>query len=144
MSKIASSIDRYLETRLAYERAKSLSDEADRFHKGAKAALVEAMLEEQQTGVKLDNGLAFNLSNQFSFACNENNEEDVKVWLHERYGDLSEFTVEKLHKPSVSERLKADIEGEQLDEFDVPEFFDLKTRPNVNCQGWKDYVANHK
>lgn len=144
MTNIQAAIDSYLETRVDYERAHEASVAADRAHKAAKMQLVEAMIEAQQTGLKMDNGLAFHLSNQFSIRCNEENEEDVKVWLHERYGDVSEFLVEKLNKPRVTEKLKQDIEGEKLDEFEVPDFFDLKTRPDVSCRGWKSYYEGQK
>lgn len=148
-SKIPSAIEAYLQTRIDYKDAKAESDAADRRHKAAKAALVEAMLEEQQSGYKPTDdspfcGLSFYLSNDFSIRCNEENEEELKSWLHERYGDIAEFTILKAHKPSITERLKEDIEGGELDEFDVPDFVGLNTRPNVGCRGFDSYYNSKK
>jgi hypothetical protein len=137
-------IDEYIETRLAYDEVHALSSQADKEHKAVKARLVEAMVKEQQTGMKMDFGLGFNLRNQFSISCNVDNEEEVKTWLHDRYGDLEQFTTLKVAKKAVEEQLKADIEGEELDEFDVPEFLNLKTRPDVSCTGWKAYSAENR
>ena len=96
-------IDDYIETRLAYDDAHAISSAADKVHKAAKAKLVEQMLEEQQTGMKMDFGLAFHLRNQFSISCNKDNEEQVKDWLHEHYGDVEEFTVHNFDKKTVEE-----------------------------------------
>lgn len=137
-------IDEYIETRLLYDEAHALSSAADKDHKVVKAKLVEAMVSEQQTGMKMDFGLGFNLRNQFSISCNVDNEEDVKSWLHDRYGDIEQFTTLKVAKKTVEERLKADIEGEELDQFEVPDFMNLKTRPDVSCTGWKAYSASKR
>jgi hypothetical protein len=144
MTTLPELIDGYVETRLAYDDAHEISAAADKEHKAAKAQLVEKMIEDEQRGIKLDSGIAFNLRNQFSISCNKDNELQVKDWLHEHYGDLSEFTVEKVDKKTVEERLKDDIEGEQLDEFDVPDFMDLKTRPDVSCTGWRKFSTERR
>jgi hypothetical protein len=141
---IQTQIDDYISTRLAYDTAHEISSAADGEHKAAKRKLVEAMEEEQQKGMKMDFGLAFNLRNVFSISCNQDNEEDVKEWLHGHYGDLAQFTKEKVDKKAVEEKLKNDIEGEQLDEFDVPDFMNLKTRPDVSCTGWKAFSLEHR
>jgi hypothetical protein len=148
-NKIPKAIEAYLQTRVDYKDAKAASDAADKIHKGAKAALVEAMLEEQQQGyIPADDspfqGLSFHLSDDFSIKCNAANREEVKTWLHERYGDLAEFTFEDVSKPSVVERLKNDIQGEKLDQDDVPEFFGLNTWPNVSCRGFDNYYRKTK
>ena len=139
MTAIQDLIDEYIETRLDYDEKHEVSVAADKAHKGAKAKLVAGMVEARERGKKIDYGLDFYLSDQFSIKCNKDNEEDVKEWLHEHYGDVHEFTEEKLVKKTVEEKLKTDIEGEELDQFDVPDFFDLKTRPDVSCRGWKKY-----
>lgn len=137
-------IDDYITTRLAYDEAHAISVAADKEHKAVRAQLVEAMVDEGQKGMKMDFGLNFNLKNCFSIACNKDNEDDVKQWLHDRYGDIEDFTVLKVDKKTVEERLKSDIEGEELDQFDVPEFMNLKTRPDVSCTGWKNYSAQQR
>jgi hypothetical protein len=141
---IQTQIDEYIATRLAYDEAHEISSAADKEHKAAKAKLVEVMEEEQQKGMKMDFGISFNLRNQFSISCNKDNEEDVKDWLHEQYGDLEEFVKPKVDKKVVEERLKDDIEGEKLDQFDVPDFMNLKTRPDVSCTGWKQFSLQHR
>lgn len=141
---IQAQIDEYISTRLTYDEAHAISSAADKEHKAAKAKLVEAMEAEQQKGMKMDFGLAFNLRSVFSISCNKDNEDDVKDWLHEHYGDLEQFTKQKVDKKVVEERLKSDIEGEQLDEFDVPEFMNLKTRPDVSCTGWKAFSLENR
>lgn len=142
--KIQTLIDRYIETRLDYDEAHEASVRADKAHKAAKAQLVETMIELGRTGEKLDNGLSFNLRNQFSISCSEANEEHVLDWLEEHYGDAEEFIVPKPNKRAITEKLKTDIEGGKLDELDVPDFFALKTRPDVSCTGWKPYSEKHR
>ena len=137
-------LDEYMKTRLAYDDAHEISSAADKVHKAAKAKLVDAMIEETTTLAPPETGLKFHLRNQFSISCNKDNEELVKDWLHDHYGDVAEFTVEKVDKKTVEERLKNDIEGEQLDEFSVPEFMNLKTRPDVSCTGWKQFSTNER
>jgi len=134
-------IEEYIEARLNYEEAKAKSTEADKVFKGKKYALSKALLDDalerqSKPGIKLDNGLGFSLRKQFTFNCNESNEADVKDWLHNHYGDIEEFTVQKVHKPTVANKLKADIEGGVLDELDIPETFNLKTEDDVTCTGW--------
>lgn len=137
-------LDEYIETRLAYDDAHAISSAADKEHKAAKAKLVDAMMAETTTLAPPDTGLKLHLRNQFSISCNKDNEESVKDWLHEHYGDIEEFTVMKVDKKTVEERLKTDIEGEQLDEFSVPDFMNLKTRPDVSCTGWKQFSTNKR
>ena len=57
---------------------------------------------------------------------------------------MHEFTTEKVVKKTVETKLKDDIEGEQLDEFDVPDFMNLKTRPDVSCTGYKQFSAERR
>ena len=138
-------IDDYLETRMAYDEVKAISTQRYKEHAAAKAKLVDEMLAQQQQSVKFGtgqlDGMTFYLRSQFSISCNQSNEDDVKTWLHDRYGDVHEFTVEKVNKKAVEEKLKTDIEGEQLDEFEVPDFMNLTTRPDVSVTGYKQYAT---
>jgi hypothetical protein len=148
MTKLQTLIDEYLETRMAYDEAHEISTQKHLTHQAAKAALVNEMLEREQQSVKFGDGeldgMTFYLRSVFSVSVTVNNEDKVKEWLHEHYGDVHEFTVEKVNKKSVEERLKSDIEGEQLDEFDVPEFLCLKTNPDISVTGYKQYSARRK
>lgn len=145
---VQAQIDEYLKTRLAYDDAHAVSSDRYKQYQGAKAKLSEAMVEAQQQGVKFRDGelagMNFFLKNQFGISCNAENEEQIKEWLHDRYGDVHEFTTQKVVKKTVEDRLKSDIEGEQLDEFEVPDFMKLKTRPDVSCTGYKKYAAERK
>jgi len=136
--------DEYIRTRLAYDEAHALSSAADKEHKGAKGKLVAEMEKLSNTIDPPELALKFHLRNMFSISCNKDNEEDVKEWLHERYGDIEQFTTQKVDKKTVEEKLKADIEGEELDQFEVPDFMNLKTRPDVSCTGWKAYSAQQR
>jgi len=144
MTEIETLIDGYISTRLAYDDAHDISVQADSEHKAAKRKLVEGMVAARERGKKMDFGIAFNLRDQFSISCNKENEADVKDWLHERYGDIEQFTTLKVDKSTVEDQLKADIEGEELDLFDVPDFMKLKTRPDVSCTGWKAFSAKKR
>lgn len=129
----------YIETRLAYDEAHQVS--TDRFvdHKKAKKILAEGMIATKDDGKKKSYGLHFFLANQFSIACNKDNEDDVKDWLEQQYGDLNEFCAQKVQKTAVTDRLKDDIEGEKLNEHDVPDFMNLKTHRDVTCTGWTKF-----
>lgn len=144
MTEIEELIEEYISTRLSYDDAHALSSQADKEHKAAKAKLVDGMVKAREKGKKMDYGLNFNLRNVFSISCNQENEDQVKDWLHDRYGDIEQFTTLKVDKKTVEEKLKADIEGEALDQFDVPDFMNLKTRPDVACAGWKAYSAQKR
>lgn len=138
-------IDEYCRTRLAYDEAHELSSQADKEHKAARAKLVEAMVVESTTVAPPEHeGLKFNLRDVFSIACNKDNEDLVKDWLHGHYGDIAEFTVEKVDKKTVVERLQNDIEGEKLDQFDVPDFMKLKNGPDVSVLGWAAYSRDRR
>lgn len=141
-------IDAYLETRVAYDIVHAESSELYGTHQAAKTALVEAMLDEDKQAVKFRDGelagMNFFLKNVFSVSCTEANNDEWIEWLQERYGDAAEYTVEKVSKKSVEEKLKNDIEGEELDQFDVPDFAKLKTRPDVTCTGYKQFSADRR
>ena len=145
MNALQDLIDEYLETRMDYDKAHAVSSSCYTQHQAAKSTLVDAMLDAKQQSVKFRDGelagMNFFLRNIFSISCTEKNEEEVKDWLHDHYGDVNEFTTMKVHKKTVEERLKEDIEGEKLDEFDVPDFMKLKTRPDVTCTGYKKFAA---
>lgn len=137
-------IDDYVATRLAYDEAKAASSQADKVHKVAKAKLVAEMEANDYKGINKVYGLTFDIRSPFSIKCNDDNEEDMKAWLLERYGDIEEFSDYKLRKKSVRSRIQEDIDGELLDEFDVPDFVGLKTNPDVWCTGWKEYSKEHR
>ena len=141
-------IDEYLATRVAYDEAHALSSQAYKEHQAAKAKLVDLMLDEQKQSVKFRDGelagMNFFLKNEFSISCTEANNDEIKTWLQDRYGDVHEFTVEKVNKKSVVDRIKTDIEAEKLDEFEVPDFMNLKTRPDVTCTGYKQFSAKQR
>ena len=141
MTTVNEAIQKWIDTRLAYEEAHELSAKADAAHKAAKKLLVEAMGEEERDAFKhSETGLRFDLREVFSIACNEKNEDEMKDWLHEVYGDIEEFTTAKLSKKTVTARLKQDIEAEELDEYDVPDFVGLKKHKDVWCLGFKQYM----
>lgn len=145
---IKEKIDEYLMTRVAYDEAHEVSSKAYKQHQAAKAKLVDQMLAEQQQAVKFGDGewagMQFYLKSEFSISCTDANNAEVMDWLQEHYGDVHEFTTEKVHKKAVVDRLKSDIEGERLDEFEVPAFFNLKTRPDVTCTGYKQFSAQKR
>lgn len=138
--------DEYIDTRMAYDVAHATSSAADKAHKAVKKQLVDEMLEVSRTidNDEIPEGMKLRLVDKFSVKCNEDNEEEVKDWLHDRYGDIEEFTKPKLHKKTIVERLQADIEGGELDQFDVPEIMDLKNGPQITCDGWKAYSLNQR
>jgi hypothetical protein len=132
-------IEDYIQTRLDYDRIHAESTKAWADHLRAKGKLRDWLLDSPEKAIPLKNGLSFHLRNQFTISCNQENEGQIKEWLHDHYGDLALFTEEKVNKYTVQDRLKADIEGEQLDEFEVPDFMNLKTRPDVSCTGWSEF-----
>lgn len=148
MTKLQTLIDEYLATRQAYDEAKAISDGKYSEHKAAKAKLVDEMLAQEQQSIKFGEGrlegMNFYLRSVFSISSTLANEDQIKDWLQEHYGDASEFTIERVNKKALEERLKNDIEGEQLDEFDVPDFMNLTTRPDVSVMGYKQYVDRSK
>lgn len=141
-------IEAYLDTRVAYDVAHAISSDLYGQHQGAKQALVEAMLDEDKQAVKFGDGelkgMNFFLKNVFSVSCTEANNDEWIAWLQERYGDAAEYTIERVNKKAVEEKLKTDIEGEELDQFEVPDFVKLKTRPDVTCTGYKQFSANRR
>lgn len=131
-------VQEYIDTRLAYDDAHAISVKANSVHNKAKKALVTAM-EQKSRQHDPPGELKFHLSKVFTISCNKDNEDDVKDWLEERYGDLEEFCAQKVQKKTVEERIKNDIEAEKLNEFDVPDFMNLNNSNQLNCNGWKQY-----
>ena len=136
-------VQAYCDTRLAYDAAHAISVKANTVHNKAKKKLVEAM-EKKSRQHDPPGELKFHLSKVFGITCNKDNEDDVKDWLEERYGDLEEFCTQKVQKKTVEERIKNDIEGELLNQFDVPDFMNLKDEHQLNCNGWKQYSASQR
>ena len=100
------------------------------------------MLAEDKDMVRdTESGLKFDIRPVFSIKCNKDNEDDVKEWLNDKYGDLGEFTKEALVKKFIVKRIRKDIDADELDELDVPEFVGLKNRPDVWCHGWSAFQS---
>lgn len=132
----------YIDARFHYDEAHKLSQEAHGQLKSAERELADGMLEMgDQAKDKVGSALGFYLRNTFSISCNKENEDDIKDWLHERYGDVELFTTQKVVKKTVEDKIKTDIEAKVLDEFDVPDFMNLKNRKDLRCTGWKEYSA---
>ena len=130
----------YCDTRLAYDVAHAISVKANSVHGKAKKALVKQM-EKKSRQHDPPGVLKFHLSEVFTIACNEENEDDIKDWLEKQYGDIEEFCAQKVQKKAVVERIKNDIDDEKLNEFDIPDFMNLNSSNQLNCNGWKQYSA---
>jgi len=145
MTTVNQAIEEWIDTKLAYEEAHAISSKADATHKAAKRKLVEAMAAEERTALKhSETGLQFDVRQVFSIRCNQDNEDQMKDWLHDTYGDIEEFTTQKLSKSTVTDRIKADIEAETLDEYDVPDFVGLTKGSDVWCLGFKQYMKERQ
>ena len=93
----------YAETRLIYDEAHAHSTQKHHEHQAAKAKLIEEMEKSSASYDPTDLPLKFTLKDQFSIACNVKNEAEVKEWVHETWGDLAQFTEEKLVKTTVQD-----------------------------------------
>ena len=132
-------IENYFWARLAYEEAKTLSDIAYKKWRAMEYALVDAMLDEGTKSISREDGTNISLRESFSASVNQDNMDDIRTWLVERFGDDAPYVIEVVSKPALIEMLKTKIADGSLDmgAGEVPEFLDVKTRPALSVRGWK-------
>lgn len=128
--------DLYIEARDFYEDAKQRSDNLYRDMKGIENKLVNLMLENEDQSLKRADGTMISLRRSTTCSVTEANSEDVRNWLVENYGDDSDFVRETVHKPSVLELIKRELDADKED-GDFPEWLKVSSRPTLTLRRGK-------
>lgn len=128
-------IDTYYEARERYEKAKEISNKAEKEWRAKEHELVNYMIENQIKSVSRADGTKPLLVSQVSISCTADNAEEIREWLKEKYGDDRDFLVTTPHKPTVLAKIKQEIE-EGSDPTDFPQFLSVNTRPTLRVDGW--------
>lgn len=129
----------YYEARQRADVAKRVYSEAYRAQKEAESKLIEACMDLGITRLDyMSDGTKLHLRGQVSISVTQANEWQAREWLRETYGDDSEFSIEKLNKPAITEKIREDIQSGQLSETAVPDFFKLNQYPTVSVSGWTE------
>lgn len=129
-------IDAYYEARAEYDRAKNLSDAADRLRRDRERELVDYMLEHQITKVSRADGTTPLLVRGVSISVTQENYDAIREWLRDTVGDDSDYIVTIPHKPTILEMVKKRIEQGD-DPSDFPLFLKCDSRPTLRVDGWK-------
>lgn len=129
-------IDAYYSAREAYDQAHKLSSEADALRRQKERELVDYMIEHQLLKVSREDGTTPMLVSSVSIACNQENAEELESWLADQAGDVQDFKVTVLHKPTVLDYVKKRIKDGD-DPADFPAFLKCDSRPILRVDGWK-------
>ena len=128
----------YYEARQRADMAKAVYSEAYRAQKEAETKLVECMMDLGITRLDyMRDGTKIHFQGKCSVSITQENEEEVRQWLRERYGDDMQFSTEKLDKPAVTAKIKEDLHGQELSETEVPKHMKLNQFPGLSVTGWK-------
>ncbi len=126
--------DAYYDARAAYKEAKANSDKLYWEMKGIENDLIDSLLDEDLQGFKRTDGVSVNLQSQVSISVTQENNSDIRHWLLATVGDDVGFVRETVHKGSLYEYVKTQIEeGKDASEF--PDFLKVSTRPTLYVRG---------
>lgn len=129
---------RYYEARQRADIAKRVYSEAYRAQKDAEEKLIETMMDLGiNTMSYMEDGTAIHFRAQCSVSVTQDNEEEVREWLRQQYGDDEQFSKDALDKPSIIAQIKADLASGELSETEVPKDMKLTQFPGISVSGWK-------
>lgn len=120
----------YIAARLITDVYKAELRDAKRVLEAAETDLVDALLEEEMTQIKMESGLTLFLRKQFKITVTQKNKASVREWLLESTGDDQPFVTEEIDKDAVEEHCKT------LDKDEIPDFLNLWTKPAIGVRGW--------
>lgn len=127
--------DEYFAARAAYTAKKKelqeLYDEARRLER----KVIDGLIDSGLTSMKLENGVQISLRSRWDVRVNKANEYQVSQWLQETEGDVEQFSKKVLNKSAILNLLKGKIAKEELDETEIPSFFQLTTTPGLTVKG---------
>lgn len=127
--------DEYFAARAAYTAKKKelqlLYEEARKLERRVIDGLVDSGL----TSMTMDNGVQVMLRSRWDVRVNKANEYQVSQWLQETEGDVEQFSKKVLNKSAILNLLKGKITKEELDETEIPAFFQLTTTPGLTVKG---------
>lgn len=135
---VAKAWDIYASCRLNAENCEELAKIAKANMRGAESDLIDLMLDREVSGVPDESGSYASTARDWSIACNAENKAEVEDFLQRIYGDAEVFKTFILDKFAIQAKLRKDCEDEdhELVEAELPEFFNLNTRPKLRVKGW--------
>lgn len=126
----------YFEARTEYEYLKDQAEDAKRKMDSLAFQLVDVI---DQCGGDhyFKDGMRVDTKRHFGISVTQENSDAWRSWLSDRYGDDAPFLKEVVDKPSVSERIRTELEGDSLVADQVPDWANLKTTKIISVTGWK-------
>lgn len=143
MNDLNQAIEAYLALREQHKEADRVAKQLYWAKMGAERALVEAM-EASDSGSKksLSTGVVVSLRNHVDCSVTIENQDQIREWLMEEFGDDKDYVEEKVIKAEITKlckkRIKAakekneDPHSLEIATPDVPDFLKLKTLRKVS------------
>ena len=126
----------YRKARATYEEIHAESSKAHREMENAKHRLVDSLIDSGQKAVAFEDGCSVNLRRAFRISVTKDNEWSIREWANQAVGSDKQFEKTALDKPALTEYLKERVEKGEMQASDVPDFFKLKTSPDLQVNGW--------
>ena len=129
----------YYEVRQRHDIAKRTCSEAYSAMKAAESKLIEYMMD---LGISrldyMSDGTKIHFQGRCSVSVTKANEDEVRTFLRETYGDEAPYVRESLDKPAITERIREDLAAGELSETEVPDIMKLSQYPGLSVSGWKE------
>ena len=133
---VKAACDIYYEWRRRHQEAKAAAADIAQRLWHAEQALIDAMLNEDMKTMKREDGTTVSLRRKFSCSVTQKNQDDIRDWLVERFGDDSEYVKEIVDKPALAAKLQSMLDEDEIEIDNLPEFLSASTRPAVSVRGW--------
>jgi hypothetical protein len=140
---LSSKTDAYLDARAERDRLALLKTKAEKFFRAKEQELIEEMLNNHEPSIAKDEDsrygkLNIGLRRKLTLSVTKANQDDIRAWLTENTGDDAEFVIEKVNGPALMDWLEEQINNEEVQPEDLPEFMRPQTRPGISVLGWKN------
>ena len=129
MNDLNQAIEAYLALREQHKEADRVAKQLYWAMKSAEGAAVDAMLDNEIQSITDSAGVRVNLRSHVSCSVTVANQDQIREWLTEAYGDDKDYVEEKVIKTEITKLIKANPENE------FPDFLKVDTRPGLSVSG---------
>jgi hypothetical protein len=134
MKTLKDRIEDFTIARNAYKQMRKQADDLYHRMKEMESELVHAMSDDNLQSVRDADGVSIQLASRVSCSCTEENNGQIRDWLMETVGDDTGFVRPMVHKRSLLEYLKGQLENGHTD-ADFPDFLRVNTSPMLKVGG---------
>ncbi len=129
--------DELYKAREEHDRLKELCHEAQVVYRRICAKLIDEMADKDVQHFRHQN-LTISTKKHFAISVTADNNDDIRKWLMETYGDDTDFLTENVSKKILTEKIREEVTGNEKYEEEYPDFLNLKTARIIQVDGWKD------